>query len=1013
MKRTFICILLSAAAAMLMAGGPVYVCDFEDAAEREQWVLNPAANAQRKAELNNLWYIGEPGNYSASGHYGLYVSADGGGTSDYNAEKAMWVMAYRALTLGKGKYNLYFDWQALGKPTGSDALYLFWIPDADGRTLNSGNGAGLPAYLKDYQIDSIPLTQAMSWQYATRQFESDGKPAKLVIVWFNGAGEHYSPSGCVDNIEIHEFNDCKQPSGISHTSRAGVVTLSWNGSADYYTVRSYDANEQKWHFYEHVTEKSLEIHNMSEGVQTFYIRSHCGEDMSAYAVYTPFIVFEGVRCIDYMTLNKRNCLTTTLPSKTYSNNYVDNGYASIVSRHTIHYMQNEYDPRTNYKLKTIPPGELASVRLGNWDINNETERIEYKLHVEEGESDILKIKYAIVMNTPAQYHPEVQQAHFSLDILVNNTQLDKECSSADFSCGYGDMTGWSEEIISDNEHVLWKEWTEISVSLRNYIGQDITIRLTTTDCAQGGHYGYAYFTLGCESGELQGLTCGEANTQFTAPDNFEYRWYRADNPGSILSRKQTFNIEPTDTFLYICDVINPIKPSEDKECYYQLEAIGLPRFPVAQAAYTDVPVNCEHLVTFENRSYVRMHNDQRSVNQDIVTAQKLEDFVWDFGDGTVLASADRYVKHTYPTAGGQYTVKLYAYMGNRKCEDSLLIGLDLKDISIQEYVFNKHLCEGQQFTYNGKTYFNTFSDTTHYTVGGGCDSVAVFNLYVHDLQTSYVKDTLCARDLPYQFFNGKETVPITASGTYTGRWPHRYSEDCSCDSIAEVEFYVEPRLEVALPDTAFVCPSAGLSAAIDVVLQSGRMDSISILPDAAAQQAGLEAQYRFAKDEDVIIPLPEGIRAGHYTAVVQFLTPFCVAEERTVVLEVGYPVQILGRKEGNGWIGVLGDAAKEYGFTGYQWYRDGLPVAGANQAYIPVDNSDAGHSYYVSLLREGETTGIRSCPIVADGATAEKVLKASDCLNKVVYEGCLYIRKGERWYNVVGQEVNLNVLQEL
>lgn len=44
---------------------------------------------------------------------------------------------------------------------------------------------------------------------------------------------------------------------------------------------------------------------------------------------------------------------------------VDKGYDNIESRHTIHYVKGETDPRTENKLKTIPDGEIASVRLGN------------------------------------------------------------------------------------------------------------------------------------------------------------------------------------------------------------------------------------------------------------------------------------------------------------------------------------------------------------------------------------------------------------------------------------------------------------------------------------------------------------------------------------------------------------------------------------------------------------------------------------------------------------------------
>ena len=99
MKRLVQIILVAA----LAFAAPVnavkrYSCDFEDAAARSRWVLNPTANQSTYNSLANKWYIGEPGNNSRTGQYGLYISNDGGQTAQYQ-KSGCWVFAYDTVAL--------------------------------------------------------------------------------------------------------------------------------------------------------------------------------------------------------------------------------------------------------------------------------------------------------------------------------------------------------------------------------------------------------------------------------------------------------------------------------------------------------------------------------------------------------------------------------------------------------------------------------------------------------------------------------------------------------------------------------------------------------------------------------------------------------------------------------------------------------------------------------------------------------------------------------------------------
>ena len=99
-RKRWIQIALSAA---LLVAVPVraiqnYSCDFESAADRARWTLNPTANKNIYDNLTNKWYIGEPGNNDKNGAYGLFISDDNGLTAHYT-DNGCWNFAYDTIAL--------------------------------------------------------------------------------------------------------------------------------------------------------------------------------------------------------------------------------------------------------------------------------------------------------------------------------------------------------------------------------------------------------------------------------------------------------------------------------------------------------------------------------------------------------------------------------------------------------------------------------------------------------------------------------------------------------------------------------------------------------------------------------------------------------------------------------------------------------------------------------------------------------------------------------------------------
>ena len=263
---------------------------------------------------------------------------------------------------------------------------------------------------------------------------------------------------------------------------------------------------------------------------------------------------------------------------------MDYGAASAVSRHTIHFDTDERDARTGNQLRTIPEGAIASVRLGNWGthkISNseggEAEAITYALYVDTMAFDLLIMKYAAVMQDPM--HAATDQPRFRLELLDSAMNLiDPICGAADFIANQA--LGWN--TYGAEQDILWKDWTTVGLDMSAYAGQTVYIRLTTYDCNEGSHYGYAYFTLGCMRKSMTAQGCGQvANNVFTAPSGFAYRWYNNQDTSTVAT-SQSINIATNNNITYYCNLSFIDNPTCQRSLRKTVCRLALPDEPVRQ-----------------------------------------------------------------------------------------------------------------------------------------------------------------------------------------------------------------------------------------------------------------------------------------------------------------------------------------------------------------------------------------------------------------------------------------------
>ena len=539
----------------------------------------------------------------------------------------------------------------------------------------------------------------------------------------------------------------------------------------------------------------------------------CEDDMGGFCgwnycdtimIFTPA---GGTGCIDPTNLTAEY---TTCTYGSYSNprsrmGVVNYGNQSALSRHTVHYDTTERDPRTGGLLRTVPEGAEASVRLGNWTSNNsnpEAESVTYSLFVDPSSFDLLILKYAAVLQDPE--HSAAQQPRFSIEILNEyNELIDSRCGAADFIANAN--LGWNEAA----NDVLWKDWTTVGLDMSAYANQTIRIRLTTYDCGEGSHYGYAYFTLDCLLKNIRAEYCGEVESNiFTMPDGFNYNWYTDTVERTTLYTTQSINI-PTSNTTYYCDV----SFVDNAECFFTMSAYAGTRYPLALFDSVITLNNCQFYVQFNNLSTISTDGVT-----PIGTGEGCESAFWDFGNG--MTSTD-YNGSTVYTTPGTYDVMLISYLGGGSCADTIIKTLTLEYPSASPSLAGPtDRCAGNLpdtvMALNGVSYQWITNDTTSswtdsvvvvtptadtvlrciVTNADGCTDTLQHAILVHPVFDLSDTLTLCTSQLPFAW--GDTTL---AAGTHDGTYAVARRTVFGCDSTATLSLTVN---DVSSGDTTAV-----------------------------------------------------------------------------------------------------------------------------------------------------------------------------------------------------------------
>ena len=344
---------------------------------------------------------------------------------------------------------------------------------------------------------------------------------------------------------------------------------------------------------------------------------------------------------------------------------------------------------------TAKDGTLRALRLGD-DINNNpvASQITYSFKPDE-ERNVLTVYFAFVAAGPHHYYME--NPLFNIEILkADNTPINTDDPKKSYFLVNPKGQSINENPLAHNEILMahdkyyvcksgdgidhsdihWIDWTPVAFNLHDYIGEEIQLRITTTDCMLRGHFAYGYFVVrsfNANEEKINVISCSNEQIHLAVPSDFaSYEWKVNDVTVDATTHELFMDRNINDTIVTcIARAVNGTDMTFSTIIhYYEIEADYTWLLEDTADGYH---------VAFTNTSQLQTWDGEELATQDI------QYVTWDFGDETPV-STEINPSHTYARSG-IYTVTLTLYDNENRCfdikEEVLKLGSDT--LALKEY----------------------------------------------------------------------------------------------------------------------------------------------------------------------------------------------------------------------------------------------------------------------------------------------------------------------------------------
>lgn len=213
--------------------------------------------------------------------------------------------------------------------------------------------------------------------------------------------------------------------------------------------------------------------------------------------------------------------------------------------------------------RTVPPGDAATLRLGNRTGLGEASSMLYTLTVDTAEASLLVMKYTVAMNTaehttstdPSQVPvmrrvDSLYPARFSVELLDDT--LGALPGGGCYSIELDAMEGADAWDVASSYYKR-RNFTARAFDLRPWHGRRLRLRVTAASGAVLGCWCYAYYNFEClRRDDIYSGDCSGDSVTLRAPYGFGYRWH-CEGSAETVGTGQTLTVAPDGT-RYLCEL---------------------------------------------------------------------------------------------------------------------------------------------------------------------------------------------------------------------------------------------------------------------------------------------------------------------------------------------------------------------------------------------------------------------------------------------------------------------------